>query len=122
MTSNTFDKSKRIRKRREFLRLQRHGFRSFGRFVVIIGERSQRYTPGRIGITVPKKVGSSHVRNKIKRRIRHIFRLKQTLFFERNLVIIARSSSTTAAFLDLRADIVDVCARLHDKRPAIRSS
>lgn len=116
MTSNTFEKSKRIRKRREFLRVQRYGFRSFGRFVVVIAERSSLSSSGKIGITVPKKIGAAHVRNKIKRRIRHVFRLAQALFQEKNLVIIARSSSSAAPFEDLKTDIVEVCARLKRDR------
>ena len=124
VTSNTLAKTKRIRKRREFLRVQRYGFRAFGRFVVIISQRAAHTSAGRIGITVPKKVGAAHVRNKIKRRIRHIFRLKQSLFFEKNIVIIARSSSSSAAFLELRDDITGVCARLrHEKRaPSLNKS
>lgn len=118
----TLAKSRRLRKRREFLRVQNHGTRSFGRFVVIVCARPPQKSLGRIGITVPKKVGAAHLRNKIKRRIRHIFRLNQNLFYERNLVIIARASSGIAAFSALHEDIISACARLrHDnKKPALR--
>lgn len=116
ITSRTFSKTKRLRKRREFLSIQRRGLRSFGRFVVVIFRRAEQQSLGKLGITVPKKVGAAHVRNKIKRRIRHIFRLKQELFFEKNMVVIARSSSNSAAFSALEADITETCAKLKHER------
>lgn len=94
------------------MRVQRRGNRVFGRHIVIVAERAAQSCVGKVGITIPKKVGQAHVRNKIRRRIRHIFRLKQKLFFEKNLVVIARSSSSTAAFLELELDIHDACSRI----------
>jgi ribonuclease P protein component len=111
-TSRTLPKIKRLRKRREFLRVQRSGSRSFGRFVVVVYRRAHDPSPGRIGITVPKKVGPAHERNKIKRRIRHIFRLRQELFENRDIVVIARSGAALAAFSDLQADVLDACGRI----------
>ncbi|HXW52597.1 MAG TPA: hypothetical protein VEL47_00700, partial [Myxococcota bacterium] len=34
-------REKRIRKRRDFLRVQKFGFRAFGRFVVVIGQHAK---------------------------------------------------------------------------------
>ena len=117
--SMTFAKDKRIRKRRDFLRIQRFGARSFGRFVVIVAQRSGIFS-GRVGITVPKKVGAAHIRNKIKRRIRHIFRLKQDLFLGKSLVIIARAGASVVAFRDLNIDIIDACQKLKsDQKPRL---
>ena len=110
--SMTFAKEKRIRKRRDFLRVQRFGARSFGRFVVIVAQRAAVGSFGKIGITVPKKVGAAHTRNKIKRRIRHIFRLKQELFLGKSLVVIARTGASLIAFSDLESDVIDACQRL----------
>lgn len=110
--SMTFAKEKRIRKRRDFLRVQRFGNRSFGKFVVIVAQRTATESSGKIGITVPKKVGAAHIRNKIKRRIRHIFRLKQDLFLGKSLVIIARTAASSIAFRDLESDVIDACQRL----------
>src|SRR5688572_6490790 len=70
----TLDKEKRIRKRRDFLHIQRCGSRSFGRFIIAVAKRDKGGGAGKVGITVPKKVGAAHQRNKIKRRIRHILR------------------------------------------------
>jgi ribonuclease P protein component len=110
--SMTFSKEKRIRKRRDFLRIQRFGARSFGRFVVIIAQRSFDLPAGKIGITVPKKVGAAHIRNKIKRRIRHIFRFHQELFKQKSLVVVARTAAHQSSFSHLESDIIDTCAKL----------
>lgn len=117
IASMTFAKELRIRKRRDFLRVQRFGIRSFGRLVVIVAQRSAGLSTGRVGITVPKKVGAAHLRNKIKRRIRHIFRLQQDLFSGKSLVVIARSGASASQFCDLQADIIDACRRLKSERP-----
>jgi ribonuclease P protein component len=118
--SMTFAKEKRIRKRRDFLRVQRFGCRSFGRFVVIVAQRSANSLVGKVGITVPKKVGAAHIRNKIKRRIRHIFRLKPDLFLGKSLVIIARVGACVITFRDLESDIITACQRLKlDQKPGM---
>jgi ribonuclease P protein component len=114
----TFARDKRIQKRRDFLHVQRHGVRSFGRFVVAIAQRSHENACGKLGITVPKKVGPAHVRNKIKRRIRHILRLNQDAFFEKFLVIIAKESSEAACFSDLSQDILQACRRFKHQTKA----
>ncbi|MCA9507925.1 MAG: ribonuclease P protein component [Myxococcales bacterium] len=110
-TSLTLAKEKRIRKRRDFLRIQNRGNRIFGRFTVIVFLPLFSSKQGKLGITVPKKVGPSHVRNKIKRRIRHIFRHHQELFLKQSVVIIARNSSSVVSFAELETDLLSTWAR-----------
>lgn len=109
-------KDKRLRKRRDFLRVQRSGARSFGRFVVAVGQRCKESAQGKVGFTVPKKVGAAHLRNKVKRRLRHIMRMNQDLFLERTLIIVARDSAASASFAELMADLVDACRKLKHHR------
>jgi ribonuclease P protein component len=117
----TLTKEQRILKRRDFLRVQRFGSRSFGRFVVVIAKKDRDKSIGKFGITVPKKVGVAHDRNKIKRRIRHILRENQELFFEKFLVIIAKDTANDVPFLQLYKDILDACRRLQHSRPKLTS-
>jgi ribonuclease P protein component len=112
----TLSKEKRLRKRRDYLRVQRFGSRYFGRFIVAVAERCRDGELGRVGFTVPKKVGAAHVRNKIKRRLRHIVRVNQTLFSDRTLVIVARENATLASFADLFGDVVETCRKLRNQR------
>lgn len=112
----TLSKDKRLRKRRDYLRVQRFGNRYFGRFIVAVAQRCKDGDAGRVGFTVPKKVGAAHVRNKVKRRLRHITRVNQDLFFERTLVIVARDSAASASFAELHRDLVDACRKLRNHR------
>jgi ribonuclease P protein component len=111
----TLSREKRLRKRRDYLRVQRYGTRSFGRFLVVIAERHKE-TSGKVGITIPKKVGRAHVRNKIKRRIKHILRTNQELFHEKSLVVVVKESSAGTDFSELSGDLIDACRRLKHGR------
>lgn len=111
IAANTLAREKRIQKRRDFLRVQRYGMRSFGRFVVAIAQHGSDVSHGRLGITVPKKVGPAHVRNKIKRRIRHVFRNNQNILEKKFLVVVAKEPSAYALFSELSADILQACSK-----------
>lgn len=91
MRPEGFPRSLRLRKRREFLRIQRYGTKlHLEGFLVFIEqvstsgelcrERSSHTAPQprlatlRIGITVTKKIGNAVVRNKIRRWVREAFR------------------------------------------------
>lgn len=115
IAANTLAREKRIQKRRDFLRVQRYGLRSFGKFVVAIAQHGSDVSHGRLGITVPKKVGPAHVRNKIKRRIRHIFRNNQSMLEKKFLVVVAKEASAHAVFSELAADILQACSKFHAK-------
>jgi ribonuclease P protein component len=68
-----FPAEARLRRRSEFLTIQRRGERVFGRRLIILWTKGA--TPRtRIGITVSKKVGNAVRRNQIKRWIREVFR------------------------------------------------
>lgn len=113
----TLSRDKRLRKRRDFLRVQKFGARYFGRFVVAVAQRCKEGDSGKVGFTVPKKVGAAHVRNKIKRRLRHIVRVNSDLFLERTLVVVARDSAARATFAELQLDLIDACRKLKHHRP-----
>jgi ribonuclease P protein component len=71
-TGEGFPKATRIRRRREFLSLGRKGSRwSAPHFVVLARARSGA---SRLGVTVSRKVGGAVTRNRLKRRIREVFR------------------------------------------------
>lgn len=109
------ERKKRLLKRKDFLFIQKRGHRSFGKLAVIIGHQNRDLPNGRLGITVPKKIGPAHERNLIKRRIRHIVRLYQDIFLKQDLVIIAREATILAGFLDLKEDLLSSISRLTKK-------
>ena len=88
-----FPRSLRIRKRRQFLRIQRLGKRIYTEHLIIyLMNNKSRST--RLGITVSKKLGKAHQRNRIKRLLREAFRqslLKTTKGFD--LLVIAKQEN-----------------------------
>lgn len=60
----------------------------------------------RLGISVPKRVGAAAVRNRVRRRLREIFRRNRGSLGVRGLRIVvnARPSSAQAPFADLLED------------------
>lgn len=77
MAGEAFPASRRIRKRSEFLVIQRDG-RAFRtpHFVLLVHPRppSERDEPSRLGIVATKKIGHSPARNRGKRLCREVFR------------------------------------------------
>lgn len=108
MTVSTLklDKSKRIAKRRVFLKVQKYGKRVFGNHVVMLSHGLAFGEESKFGVTVPKQVGKAHERNLIKRRFRHIVRHNQYLFEKRLLVLIAKPSAKDCSFAELQEDIL----------------
>jgi ribonuclease P protein component len=60
----------------------------------------------RLGISVPKRVGTAVVRNRVRRRLREIFRRSPTLFLpdSASLVVNARPSAAAVSFRELSED------------------
>ena len=66
----------------------------------------------RVGLTVTTKVGSAVVRNRIKRRLREAVRHELASLPAVDLVLVARSTSTTATVPQLRAWLRKASARM----------
>jgi ribonuclease P protein component len=70
--------------------------------------------PSRLGIVASRKVGGAVVRNRTKRRLRHIGRdlWPRVRGDGRQLVIIAMPSAAAAPFAELAADVADLVGRM----------
>jgi ribonuclease P protein component len=71
--SRAYPKAVRLRRRREYLALQRNGRRRHTASFVVL-EAPAAGTLSRLGITVSSRVGDAVVRNRVKRLVREIFR------------------------------------------------
>ena len=100
-----FPKSKRLRKRQEYLEIQQQGLRiqSFG-FTGLLRIRETGST--RLGITTSKKLGNAVIRNRTRRLVREAFRRGLLdLPNHVDLIIVAKKNAATlsskAVFEDL---------------------
>ena len=69
---------------------------------LVLYARKNRTATNRVGITVSKKLGSAVVRNRVRRRLREVYRLNEQQFAPGwDIVVVARSRSVTANFQKL---------------------
>ena len=77
----------------------------------------RRYKPEesetpRFGFSVSKKVGKAHVRNKVKRRLRHICRACQKLWaIGFDVIFVARGAAAEATFADMDISVRNLMRR-----------
>lgn len=109
-TGQGFPKAARIRRRREFLSLGRTGDRRRTESFIFL---SHPATGGaRLGLTVSRKVGSAVVRNRLKRRIREVFRRHPDRSrFQNDVVAIAKVGAGTLTLDDVRREFAAAVGR-----------
>ena len=83
-----------------FQRLYRTGGQANGHLVLYA--RRNRTNTNRVGITVSKKLGHAVVRNRVRRRLREIYRLNEDKFQPGwDIVVVARTRAVYADFAQL---------------------
>ncbi len=71
---------------------------------LVLYARPNRSNVNRIGITVSKKLGKAHIRNRVRRRLREIYRLSEDKFLSGwDIVVVARTKAVFADFAELTA-------------------
>ena len=66
---------------------------------LVLYARKNRTDGNRVGITVSKKLGKAHIRNRTRRRIREVYRLNEARFLPGwDIVVVARSKAVDAEF------------------------
>jgi ribonuclease P protein component len=97
---------------RAFRRLYAKG-RSAVQPAVVLYCRKNGGKVSRLGITVGTKVGKAVVRNRVRRRLREIYRLHETEFRSGwDLVVVARSRAESAGYWELEAQLLRAAGRL----------
>lgn len=81
-------------------------------YLVVYVKRTGR--PGnRLGVTVSNKIGKAVVRNRVRRRLREIYRLHEGAFCRGlDLVIVARGKSVQAEYAQLEKAFLKACKQL----------
>lgn len=72
-TLRTLPRRERIRRRPDFLRVQRGGARAGGQYMTLVA-LPNALKDTRLGIIVPRRLGGAVWRNRSKRRVRELFR------------------------------------------------
>ncbi len=80
---------------------------------IVVYCRKRRGNENRIGITVNKKIGGAVLRNKVRRRLREIYRLSEgALDPGYDIVIVARGRSVFSTYTELNADFLYLAKKL----------
>ena len=101
-----------LKKNYEFHRLYSKGKSAVTPFLVVYARKTAR--PGnRIGFTVSTKLGKAVKRNRVRRRLREIYRLHESRFVPgTELVVVARARAVTATYRQLESAFASACGRL----------
>lgn len=71
---------------------------------LVLYARKNRIATNRVGVTVSKKLGHAVVRNRVRRRLREVYRLNEERFRPGwDIVVVARSRCIKASFSELTA-------------------
>ena len=112
--SEGFSRDDRLRKRREFEECYASGVRVSGRHLqVFLLAATGPAARMRLGVSVPRRVGHAVARNRVRRRLREIFRRNRPLFgtAKVSVVVNARPSAARAPFGELTEDYASAVAR-----------
>ena len=107
-----FPRAARLSRAAEFKLVKQAGRSWTGRHLVLGVLAQEDETRARVGIVTTRKVGMAVVRNRIRRRIREVFRLHQfDLISGVWLVTVARPSAAKASFQELERDWLRLAER-----------
>lgn len=99
----TFGRDRRIRRRAEYLETYARGRRHVGRWLVFfVHERAG--DGGRLGVTITKKTGTAVVRNRLRRRLKEIYRKSALRERPLDVVVNVRAGAEEAPFVELASD------------------
>jgi len=111
-TDESFPKGVRIRKRAEYLEIQRTGVAVHGRLLIGIVRRAEDRVATRLGITTTKKIGTAVVRNRIRRLIREAFRRNRgALPPNVDIVVVAKRASVDGTAAAIARDLAELGRR-----------
>ena len=81
---------------------------------LVLYARKNRTACNRVGITVSKKLGKAHIRNRTRRRIREVYRLNEEIFQPGwDIVVVARTKSVDAPFDKLTKSYLTLARKLN---------
>lgn len=102
-----YPRSARLRRRREFLAVQRDGRRRHTpHFVVIV--RPAPPQEARLGVTASSRIGNAVVRNRVKRVVREVFRHRRARAAANDFVVIAKPGAELLSYAQAAIELDDI--------------
>ena len=102
-----------LKKNHEFKRLYNKGKSAASQCAVVYCRRNGR-NENRLGITVSAKLGGAVARNRIRRRLKEIYRINEEKFLTGyDVVIVARMRSRFADFSELHVSVLSLLKKLN---------
>lgn len=81
--------------------------------LLVVYARANRGARNRLGVTVGAKLGHAVVRNRVRRRLREIYRLSQPQMKQGyDIVLVARSRAVNASYRELERAYQRICEKL----------
>ena len=104
-TKFEFARTSRLRRSSEFKLVRESGKSWTGTYLILLALNRGPGLPSRVGMITTRRLGNAAVRNRVRRRMREIFRLNQHQVRDGYwIVTIARASSAFAAYQELERD------------------
>ncbi|MCF2618748.1 ribonuclease P protein component [Oscillibacter valericigenes] len=101
-----------VKENYEFRRIYAKGRSGVSPYLVIYA-RPNRRGHNRLGVTASTKLGHAVVRNRVRRRLREIFRLNQDKLKQGyDFILVARTRAVGAEYRELERAFLGVCKRL----------
>ena len=101
-----------LKKNYEFKRLYNKGKSAASQCAVVYCRRTGK-PENRLGVTVSTKLGGAVQRNRVRRRLKEIYRLnEETLSKGYDIVIVARMRSRFAEFSEIEASVLSLFRKL----------
>ncbi|MDT8863018.1 ribonuclease P protein component [Alkalihalobacillus sp. MEB130] len=102
-------KEQRIKTNEEFSKVFKNGQSVANRQFVLYKLPKEGQGPFRLGLSVSKKVGNAVTRNRVKRYIREVFRLKaELLHSDADYVVIARNPAASMSSQEVEQSLLHV--------------
>ena len=102
-----------LKKNHEFKRLYNKGKNAASQYAVVYCRRNGK-TENRLGVTVSTKIGGAVQRNRVRRRLKEIYRLSENdLTPGYDIVIVARVRSRYAGYREIESSVLYLFRKLN---------
>lgn len=101
-----------LKENRQFRRLYSRGKSAVGPYFALYC-RKNKSDQNRLGITVGGKLGNAVVRNRVRRRIREIYRIHEDIFLPGNdIIVVARVRAAHSRYKELEHNLLQISDKL----------